>query len=259
MSNESIRAVVFDLGGTLEDVYYDNATRLQGALGLLEILKRKGLDPGLSPLELRDTVIAGIKRLYHYRDAEEREQPPEIVWTEYIFPDGKIPQDRLRDAAEELTVFYENNFYTRTLRPEVPEMLSALASRGLKLAVISNVLSRGQVLLNLTRHGIAQYFYPIVTSAGFRWRKPNARIFVETARLMNLPSAACAYVGDTVSRDVIGARRAGYALAIQIKSFLTSQADHEPQTEKPDAIVTSLSEIVSVLEHYSQEVFDVAH
>jgi hypothetical protein len=45
-----------------------------------------------------------------------------------------------------------------------------------------------------------------------------------------MPSArrstgACAYVGDMMSRDVIGAWGAGYGLVIQIKSLLTDKAD----------------------------------
>ncbi len=252
MSQNQIQAVVFDLGGTLEDIFYDDASRLVAAQGLLELLKSKELDPGMSPLELRDTVVAGIRKLYRYRDGTEREQPPEVIWTEYIFPNSALSRDRLRAAAEELTVFYENNFYTRALRPEAPPMLKALAQRGLKLAVISNVLSRGQAQLNLARYGIARYFDPIMTSSSFVWRKPNARIFLETARLMNLAPAECAYVGDTVSRDVVGARRAGYRLAIQIKSFLTTKADSDTETERPDAIITNLSEVIQLIDQFSR-------
>ncbi len=36
------------------------------------------------------------------------------------------------------------------------------------------------------------------------------------------------------------ARRAGYGLAIQIKSFLTTQADTEKDTEEPDAVIMDL-------------------
>ncbi len=259
MNTKSIRAVVFDLGGTLEDIYYDDASRLKGAQGLLELLKSKRLDPGLSPLELRDTVVAGIRRLYKVRERENRELPPEQIWTEFIFPDNRLPRDRLAAAAEELTVFYENTFYTRKLRAEALSVLADLRQNGFRLAVISNVLSRGQVPLNLANYGTAHYFDAIVASSIFGWRKPDPRIFLETARLMNLLPAACAYVGDTVSRDVVGARRAGYGLSIQIKSFLTDKADRETETEKPDAIIVNFSEVIPLVERHNLEALHAAH
>ena len=259
MNKVVIQAVVFDLGGTLEDVFYDDQLRLSAARGLLDLMKSKGLDPGLSPLELRDTIVAGIKRLYKIREKENREIPPEQIWTDFIFPDGPLPQARLKAVSEELTVAYENTFYSRALRPEAPAMLADLARRGFRLAVISNVLSRGQVPLNLAKYGIGHYFDPVVASSVFGWRKPDPRIFLEAARLMNLAPEACAYVGDTISRDVIGARRAGYGLAIQIKSFLTTQADRETETELPDQVIPDFSQVVPLILQRNQEEFHVSH
>lgn len=259
MNKIAIQALVFDLGGTLEDIFYDDASRLQAAHGLLDLMKSKGLDPGLSPLELRDTIVGGIKRLYKIREQENREIPPEQIWTDFIFPDGRLPLAQLKAAAEELTVVYENTFYTRKLRPEAPAMLADLARRGFQLAVISNVLSRGQVPLNLANYGVARYFEVVVASSVFGWRKPDPQIFLEATRLLNLPPAVCAYVGDTVSRDVIGARRAGYGLTIQIKSFLTTKADRETETEVPDEIITDLSQVTPIVLKHSQEEMHVIY
>ena len=64
---------------------------------------------------------------------------------------------------------------------------------------------------------------------------------------MNLSPAECAYVGDTISRDVSGARRSGYGLAIQIKSFLTDKADKETDIEAPDAVIHDLIEVVGLV------------
>ncbi len=98
-----------------------------------------------------------------------------------------------------------------------------------------------------TNVSVHHYFDPIVTSASLSIRKPHPRIFLEAARLMDLPPAACAYVGDTVSRDVVGARRAGYGLAIQITSFLTGKSDRETDTEAPDALIRDLREVVDLV------------
>ncbi len=249
-----IRAVAFDMGGTLEDISYDDDGRRGAARGLLSLLIDRGLDPGLSAEGLLAVVLSGMKSYQEWRERSEIELPPERVWTEYIFGANGRPRKRpaewgvtLAAAAEEISQYYENRFYERRLRPEAPRALAALHGRGLRLAVISNITSRNIVQQNLVRYGVAHYFDPVVTSAGFGQRKPNASIFLEAGRLMGLPPAACAYVGDTVSRDVIGARRAGYGLAIQIKSFLTDKADRGTEGVQPDAIIHDLTEVTSLV------------
>jgi putative hydrolase of the HAD superfamily len=105
------------------------------------------------------------------------------------------------------------------------------------------------VPLNLQAYGIAAYFGTVITSSGLGWRKPNPRIFYEAARSMELPPAACAYVGDTISRDVIGARRAGYGMTIQIRSFLTAKSDEAvpSNAEQPDAVIRDLTQVVGLV------------
>jgi putative hydrolase of the HAD superfamily len=244
----AIKAVVFDLGGTLEDLYYDDVLRLEATRGLQELMTVRGIETGLSIAELYATVMSGLQAYQDFRDRTLRELPPEQVWPGYIFPGRACADSAIIAAAEDLTFFFETRFYIRTLRPEAPRTLAALAARGLRLAVISNVMSHGQVPHALHAHGIADYFDPVVTSVGVGWRKPSPRIFEETARLMGLPPAACAYVGDTVSRDVIGSRRAGYGLSIQIKSFLTERMDRAGETEQPDALITSLDQIPGIIQ-----------
>jgi len=247
MAVNSIRAVVFDMGGTLEDIYYDEATRAEATLGLHHLLAARGLDSHLPLDDLQAKVLSGLKAYTTWREQSEVELSPERVWTEYVFPDDGLPKDRLMDAAEDITFFYETHFHCRTMRPEVPAVLEALRRRGFRLSVISNIISRRMVQVKLAEYGIAHYLDPVITSSNFRWRKPNERIFWEASRLMGLAPAECAYVGDTVSRDVHGARRAGSGLAIQIRSFLTDRADKPSDAARPDAMIHNLMELVGVV------------
>ncbi len=64
---------------------------------------------------------------------------------------------------------------------------------------------------------------------------------------MGLPPAECAYVGDTISRDVAGAQAAGYGLAIQIRSCLTDKSDGEIEEPAPDVVIGDLREIIPVV------------
>ncbi len=243
-----IRAVAFDLGGTLEEIHYDEAMRLEASRGLRDLLASRGLDPGLDVPILYTTVMAGLNAYHRWREESEIELPPERVWAEYILPDYGLPRERLEAAAEDLALFYENRFFHRRMRPEAPVALERLRERGLRLAVISNVMACGQVHRCLGNYGLLEYFDPIIASSVFGWRKPNPRIFLEAARLLGLPPESCAYVGDTISRDVAGARRAGFGLAIQIRSFLSGLADRPSDSEQPDALIESLLQVADVLE-----------
>jgi putative hydrolase of the HAD superfamily len=247
MAPEQIRAVVFDMGGTLEDLYYDDDIRLRATPGIQAILACHGLDARLEVARLYDIINCGLKAYQDWRETSEVELPSARVWSEYVFRDRGLPADRLSEISEKLAFFYDTNFYVRTLRPEVPDTLARLKSAGYRLGVISNVVSLGQVPRNLRAYGLDHFFEVVVTSSSFGYRKPSPRIFWEATRQLDLPPAACAYVGDTLSRDVAGARRAGYGLSIQIKSFLTSKSDRESDVETPDAVVRSLSEVVDVV------------
>ena len=255
MTVTPIQAVLFDMGGTLEDLYYDDASRLQATRGLHALLVELGLDPGLSLLDLQAAVLSGMKAYQQWREKSEVELPPERVWTEYIFSNHGLSRDRLMKAAEDITLYYENNYHVRSLRPEAPKALEALHRRGFRLGIISNIISRQAVAFNLQAYGIAHYFGPVITSSNLGWRKPNPRIFEQAVRWMGLPPAACAYVGDTISRDVMGARRAGYGLAIQIKSFLTDIADEgiPADAERPDAVIQDLMQVVALVTRDGRE------
>jgi putative hydrolase of the HAD superfamily len=248
MAINPIRAVVFDMGGTLEDLTYDETLRQEATRDLREFLLGLELDPGLSLPDLRAAVFSGLEAYQAWREQSEVELPPERVWTEYIFANHGLSKERLAAAADDIALFYETHYYARSLRPEAPAVLEALRKRSFHLAIISNTLSRWLVSSRLADYGIAHYFDPVLTSATLGWRKPNARIFEEAARRMQLPPSACAYVGDTVSRDVIGARRAGYGLVIQIKSFLTDKADSGTDRVPPDAVVGDLWQIIDLVD-----------
>lgn len=258
MKRSSIRAVIFDMGGTLEDIYYDDPLRLEATRGLKKILGERGLDKGYELGLLYRVVDAGMKKYGVWREETERELPASRIWSEYVLADQDLPRDQVAEIGEDLALYYDLHFYKRSLRPEARELLNCLRERQVRLGVISNVYSRRAVPINLARYELDHYFDAVVTSAAFGWRKPNPSIFLETARQMQVRVEECAYVGDTISRDVAGARRSGYGLAIQIKSFLTKKSDTERNTEVPDAIITDLRQVSDIIAR-EQEAGHVAH
>ena len=117
---------------------------------------------------------------------------------------------------------------------------------GLVIGLISNVCSQGQVPENLKRYGIIQYFDTIVTSSDYGRRKPDPSIFHRAAYLAKVPTSRCSYVGDRILRDIIGARRAGFRLAIQINhDFEHGEIDEGAQ---PDAVIDSMDELIPIIQ-----------
>jgi HAD superfamily hydrolase (TIGR01549 family)/HAD superfamily hydrolase (TIGR01509 family) len=241
----SIRAVFFDMGGTIETFGRTAELCLQATPGLQRLLRSAGIDLQLDVEHLYRTVIAGLNA-YHAWSLETLEElPSERVWREFVFPAFPIDPEKLKAAAEQLMLYVETQYYQRAMRPEVPQALEAIRGMGLKIGLISNVNSRSQVPVNLDEYGIRHYFDPIVLSSEYGRRKPDPAIFHYAARLAEVPTGECAYIGDRIARDILGARRAGYKLAVQIRHEYAHGEDDSGAV--PDAVVDSMDEFVDLL------------
>jgi len=80
--------------------------------------------------------------------------------------------------------------------PGVPEMLDALADRGLKLAVLSN--KPDHFTQRCVGELLAEWTFEVVLGASDQFpRKPDPASAIETAKRLGVPSAECLYVGDS--------------------------------------------------------------
>ena len=57
-----LNTVLFDMGGTLEDIWYNEETIADVMKKLQETLRANGLEPGCSDQEFRERVLAGVKK-----------------------------------------------------------------------------------------------------------------------------------------------------------------------------------------------------
>ncbi len=240
-----IRAVFFDMGGTLQTYGFDRQLRLEATPGLRKLLMKAGFNPEMDDPQLEAAISSGLDRYKRWSIESLVELPPQTVWQEYIFHERPVDRARLEAIAEDLAFYVETHFYRRALRPEVPSVLEAVRSMHLKIGLISNVNSRQQVPANLKEYGISHYFDPIVLSCEYGRRKPDPAIFHYAARLANVPTSECAYIGDRIARDIEGARRAGFGLAIQIQHDFEHGENDQGAT--PDAVVKSMSEVLDIL------------
>ena len=157
----------------------------------------------------------------------------------------------LEPVAEELAFLYETRLFIRQMRPEVPEVLAAVKDMGLKIGCISNTQSIRQVPENLKEYGIDHYFDPVVLSSEYGRRKPDPAIFYYAARLAEVPTSSCIYIGDKISRDVLGAQRAGFRAAIQIRHpFENGESD---EGAKPDFFIQKMTELLPILEEMRRQ------
>ncbi len=241
----TVKSVFFDMGGTIETFWYSPETRLQATPGLQQLLVSHGIELHFSDLKLYKLVISGLARYHQWRLGSLEELPSSQVWRNYIlsnYPD-EFPQ--LDAVADELMVWLETHYYQRQMRPEMPAVLEAIRKLGYKIGLISNVNSRGQVPLNLNQYGIKHYFDPIVLSSEYRRRKPDPAIFHHAARLANTPTSECIYIGDRIARDISGAKRAGYKMALQIRHDFKHGEMEDGAT--PDLILNNMTELLDVL------------
>ncbi len=241
----TIKAAFFDMGGTIQTFTYNRELRLKATPGMQQILHRAGIDLGLTDEELCDVIEGGLGRYHTWRLETLEELPAFRVCQEFIFANISIDPHKLGKVAEELILYYELNYYQRTLRPEIPETLKEIKKLGLKIGLISNVISIAQVPQNLKEYGIAHYFDPVVLSSEYGRRKPDPSIFHYAARLAKVPVSECIYIGDRISRDVLGAKRAGFQMAIQIvHGFQHGEADDGAE---PDAVIHSMDELIDII------------
>lgn len=180
-SPAGIRAVMFDLDGTLTDTLRDIGDAMNWAL------EQYGL-PGWATEEYRYLVGNGAKVLAR-----------------------RAVRDR-QDLAEQVHAAYQRQYETHNMihtrpYPGIPELLERLQRRGILLCVLSNKPDRD------TKHVVSHYF------PGIRFRtvlgqtdrfplKPDPAAALSIAEELGVDPEEFAYLGDT-SVDMTCAKRAG--------------------------------------------------
>jgi putative hydrolase of the HAD superfamily len=244
-----IKAVMFDMGGTLEDLYSDERNERACAEKLYKILQKYDIAvPYQSAEALWQHVYPQV--LGYKEEAEHTlmELKPEQIWADYGFRGIPVDRDKLISASEEIAHMWEVTYFDRKLREHAAEMLQGLKELGLYVAVISNTASLFQVFSTLEDYGVRQYFDDITLSSIVGYRKPHNNIFQVALCQARLSAAECAFVGDTVSRDVVGPRKAGFGKVFKIGSFLTPLKDiGQYDGYAPDYEITDIYDVYTIL------------
>lgn len=95
------------------------------------------------------------------------------------------------------------------LYSDVRRCLDQLRSDRRRLAVVSNSTSEAHVRRLLDRAGILDYFERVVSSGTEGVAKPSPEIFHRAVSRLGLKPEECLYVGNLPQTDAVGAARAG--------------------------------------------------
>ena len=227
-----VEAVVFDLDGTLVDFYADAERAVKAVLRRHDLLP----DDWASFFE-RYKQIA-MDRWEDFRNGRISKIEMRRLRLREAFANDHLP-DALLDR---ITAEYLDRLGRDvTLMPGVSETLPELAAR-YRLGVITNGFVDASES-RLASTGLDRYFEAVVVAEAVNCFKPDAAIFAEMLRRLEITATRCVYVGDNLIDDVGGARDAG--LRPVYYAGLNSRAD--PLDPEPDAVIRNMVELLDIL------------
>ncbi len=192
MKLEGIKAVTFDVGGTLinpwpsvGDIYSEVAAEF-GVDARPEFIN-VGFKEAWKSLHNFDYTQ---KRWFEIVRQSFREQGAEL-------PDEFFPAVYQRFADPEVWIVFGDVLHT----------LDELAARDLKLGIISNWDERLIPLLEAL--GLRKYFEGVFVSCNTGFTKPSPVIFEHALRWLKTEPAHALHIGDSEKEDLLGARACG--------------------------------------------------
>ena len=158
---------MFDMGGTLEDLYSDQENERRTAHALYSILQKHGIETPYGEEALWERVYPQILAYKAESERTMMELKPEEIWPDYGFAGIPVDREKLIAASEEIAHMWEVTYFNRALRKHAKEMLRGLKELGLYVAAVSNTASLFQVFDTLEKYGVREYFDDITPgSAG---------------------------------------------------------------------------------------------
>ncbi|MDR1901330.1 MAG: HAD-IA family hydrolase [Treponema sp.] len=246
-----IRAVLFDVGGVLHTSEADPNMESYFAEASIKTLKDQGVDLPVSPGEFIKIINIRAREYKKHSEADKRELSGPRIWSEFFLRDFDISPETLAPCAEKLCYLFDARRTRLVPRPNLPRTVEELHAQGIKLGVVSNIISTTFVPERLKLYNVASYMDCVVTSSETGIRKPAPEIFLIAADRLRLSPGECAYVGDRISRDIIGSHNAGIGLAILIRYPPSEKKDAAfvCAENEPDYRIDDLGEIPAIIEN----------
>jgi putative hydrolase of the HAD superfamily len=246
----SVKGVFFDYGGVIEDLQSDEASFAKGVSIITEMLGQGGI--GIEKNVLAASLRSGQSAYEQwYLQNDYRELPGEELWTLFLLkehcPDEKTRR-KVEGMAEALSSIYEFYLFKRRPPARMVEVLKTLFQNRFVMALVSNTLSRTLIPERLRKFGVERFFTSVVLSADTGVRKPRPAIFEYAFKRTGLEPHQCVYLGDTLSRDIEGAREAEFRYTVLIESGITREKDRGYRgSALPDFTIKKLEDLLPLL------------
>ncbi|MBU0704948.1 MAG: HAD family hydrolase [Chloroflexi bacterium] len=238
-NNNHIEAIFIDVGNTMRIVVKDAEFQAWAKQQLVALV---GADE--SPDAFCERLAA--RYLVYRKRAKEMltEASEKELWTRWMLPD--YPADRIAPLSGKLTRLWRDRDGRRVARPDVKPVVLELDRRGYRLGIIANTITETEIPDWLEEDGLTGYFQAVVLSSKTGLRKPGPEIYLEAAHRVGVEPARSIYVGDNPSRDILGARLAGFGLVIILMEPATLEKEPSTGEHDPDKIIHELSELLDI-------------
>ena len=219
---KNLKAIAFDLDGTLIDSVPDLAAATQATLSELDL-------PACTENQVRSWIGNGAQILMSraLTHALNRE----------------VQQDELDNAMPKFMHHYQDNLQQHSqLYPHVKEVLEQLTAFGFPLAIVTNKPHRFTIPL-LEAFGISDYFSHVLGGDSLERMKPDPMPLTHLLSLWQLEPDELLMVGDS-KNDILAAKAAGIA---SIGLTYGYNYGEDIGLSDPNAVCEQLSEIMALV------------
>ncbi|GAC1429757.1 MAG: hypothetical protein PVS3B3_35640 [Ktedonobacteraceae bacterium] len=168
--------------------------------------------PNVDDTTLIDQLFELIEQQMYAKHPDKRVVPDIILATVTALRTLGFPQVERVLGEEVYELLRDNIPETRVLFEDALMTLATLQKRGFLLNIVSNRSYGGQPFrVGMQEIGLQEYFDPqkIAISIDLGSNKPDAYIFQYALEALNVQPEEAIMVGDSLSADVIGAKRLG--------------------------------------------------
>lgn len=132
-----------------------------------------------------------------------------------------------------------------TLFPDTISVLETLKQQSYKIGLVTNsMLPMWMRDIELRDYDIIRYFDARITSGDTGYMKPHPAIYHHILDLLAVEPHKAVFVGDRPANDIAGANEAGLVSVLMSPDHL----NRELNGIQPDYIITSLTELLSILD-----------
>ncbi len=222
LSFQAVRAVIFDLDGTLIDYKYHAE-------------------------EAREALIANLGSLGFDVSKMEAKSPTMMIVDLALrqIGDGKvrIGKKELRRMLDDTLDGFDLRAQSEAaIKPHSVEVIRAIKTKGYLLGLVTNSGSK-VTKLSLEKYQIASYFDAVVTRDNVERMKPSGEGLRKILELLHVEASEAVYVGDSWA-DVVAARENGVR-NIAVEGGMSTRERLEESS--PELILPSLEKLPSLL------------